>query len=152
MKFDPPVHPNGTIKDLTYNGQRIDLISTEIQKGYLKTKEFGNLEVLLLGAGPRGGGVLFRATNEQITKMDKMIELEKNDGVSNKKRKNKTVKKDYPLYNAHHILLRTESEAYKIINKLNKGGDFQVLAEQYSIGPSKYNGGLLGWFSADIML
>ncbi|MGR9074064.1 MAG: peptidylprolyl isomerase, partial [Gammaproteobacteria bacterium] len=49
-------------------------------------------------------------------------------------------------YKARHILLKTEEEAKNVIDKLNKGGDFEALAKELSTGPSNVNGGDLGWF------
>ena len=50
---------------------------------------------------------------------------------------------------ASHILVKTEAEANKIIDKLKKGEDFAALARKYSIdkGTAK-NGGDLGYFTA----
>lgn len=48
-------------------------------------------------------------------------------------------------YKAHHILVKEETEAQSIIDKLKKGEKFAELAKQ-SIDPgSKENGGDLGW-------
>ncbi len=54
----------------------------------------------------------------------------------------KTVKE----YNASHILVKEENDALKIIKKINIKSNFSELAKKYSIGPSKKNGGNLGWF------
>lgn len=48
---------------------------------------------------------------------------------------------------ASHILVKTEKEAKKIKSKLDKGGDFEKLAEENSIEPgAKVGGGDLGYF------
>jgi len=49
--------------------------------------------------------------------------------------------------NASHILVKTEEEAKQIKEKLNLGKNFEDLAKQYSLCPSKKKGGNLGWFS-----
>ena len=53
---------------------------------------------------------------------------------------------------AYHILVKTESEAEKIKAKLKKGGDFNKLAKQHSLCPSKKKGGDLGEFSKGDMV
>ena len=60
--------------------------------------------------------------------------------------------KTFKEYNASHILLKDKEEAIKIIKKLNANSDFSKLAKTYSIGPSKDNGGNLGWFRSGQML
>ncbi len=51
---------------------------------------------------------------------------------------------------ARHILVKTENEAKSLIKELNSASDvkakFIELAKKNSIGPSKNNGGDLGWF------
>ncbi len=49
-------------------------------------------------------------------------------------------------YKARHILVKTEAEAKKIIEKLIAGTDFQTIAKDKSTGPSASQGGDLGWF------
>lgn len=49
--------------------------------------------------------------------------------------------------NARHILVETEDEAKDLIKKLDDGGDFAALASEFSTGPSKEQGGDLGYFS-----
>lgn len=54
---------------------------------------------------------------------------------------------------ASHILVKTEDEAKKILEKLRKGGDFATIAKQSSIDPgSAKNGGDLGYFSSGQMV
>ena len=57
-------------------------------------------------------------------------------------------------YKARHILVKQESEAKKIIAKLNKNPKaFAALAKEKSVDPgSKDNGGDLGWFDAQGMV
>jgi peptidyl-prolyl cis-trans isomerase C len=51
-----------------------------------------------------------------------------------------------PEYRAHHILVKTEAEAKKLIADLDKKGKFEDLAKKYSQDPgSAKNGGLLDW-------
>jgi peptidyl-prolyl cis-trans isomerase C len=46
-----------------------------------------------------------------------------------------------------HIMVKTMSEAQAIKKRLNQGEDFITLAKQYSIWPSKQNGGDLGYIT-----
>lgn len=56
-------------------------------------------------------------------------------------------------FKARHILVKTEAEAQKIIAELDKGGDFQKLANKNSLdGKEAQNGGDLGWFLAAQMV
>ena len=55
-------------------------------------------------------------------------------------------------FNASHILVKEEDEALKIIKKLKIKSEFSKLAKSYSIGPSKKNGGNLGWFRSGQMV
>jgi len=54
-------------------------------------------------------------------------------------------------YKASHILLETEADAQNVIGELAAGGNFAVLAETYSTGPTGVNGGDLGWFQPENM-
>lgn len=47
---------------------------------------------------------------------------------------------------ALHILVRTEKEAMKILEQINKGKDFGMLAKRHSKCPSGKRGGDLGEF------
>jgi len=55
-------------------------------------------------------------------------------------------------YHARHILVATEPFAQKIVERLDKGEKFDVLAKAESMDPSKNNGGDLGWFTPDRMV
>jgi peptidyl-prolyl cis-trans isomerase C len=51
-----------------------------------------------------------------------------------------------PEYRAHHILVKTEAEAKKIIADLGKKAKFEDLAKKHSLDPgSAKNGGALDW-------
>lgn len=66
--------------------------------------------------------------------------------------------KTTPQIKARHILVKDEKEAQKLINELKglKGKaleeKFVSLAKEYSTGPSKVQGGELGWFSPKQMV
>jgi peptidyl-prolyl cis-trans isomerase C len=54
---------------------------------------------------------------------------------------------------ASHILVKTEQEAKDVISQLEKGAEFEKLAKEKSVDPSKdRNGGDLGFFSKDQMV
>ena len=55
-------------------------------------------------------------------------------------------------FKARHILVKTEDEAKAIIKSLADGGDFEKLAKEKSVGPSKVKGGDLGWFKSSTMV
>jgi len=55
-------------------------------------------------------------------------------------------------YRASHILVSTEAEAKKALDRLNKGEDFAAVAKEISIDPSKTNGGDLGYFTEGQMI
>jgi peptidyl-prolyl cis-trans isomerase C len=55
-------------------------------------------------------------------------------------------------YHARHILVATEAFATKLIERLDKGGNFAELARRESMDSSKQNGGDLGWFTPDRMV
>ncbi len=60
--------------------------------------------------------------------------------------------KSFKEYNASHILVKEENEALKIIKKIKVKSEFSKFAKNYSIGPSKQNGGNLGWFGPGQMV
>ena len=60
--------------------------------------------------------------------------------------------KTFKEFNASHILVKEEDEALQIIEKLKIKPEFSKLAKSYSIGPSKKNGGNLGWFRSGQMV
>ncbi|NOQ64816.1 MAG: peptidylprolyl isomerase [Methyloprofundus sp.] len=55
-------------------------------------------------------------------------------------------------YKARHILLKEEAEAIAVIAELDGGADFAELAKTKSTGPSKVQGGDLGWFGPKQMV
>ena len=60
--------------------------------------------------------------------------------------------KTFQEFNASHILVKEEDEALQIIEKLKIKSEFSKLAKSYSVGPSKKNGGNLGWFRSGQMV
>ena len=53
---------------------------------------------------------------------------------------------------ASHILVKTEEEANDLLAKLNDGADFAELAQEYSLCPSKRDGGDLRFFGRGMMV
>ncbi len=53
---------------------------------------------------------------------------------------------------ARHILLKTEEDALDAIERFNRGEDFPGLAKELSQGPSKVQGGDLGYFTKGQMV
>ena len=51
-----------------------------------------------------------------------------------------------------HILVKTETEAKAILERLNKGEKFSTIAKEISLCPSKKNGGDLGTFGRGKMV
>lgn len=47
---------------------------------------------------------------------------------------------------AFHILVKTEQEAFEILYDINHGKDFETVAREKSLCPSRKKGGDLGWF------
>ncbi len=60
--------------------------------------------------------------------------------------------KTFKEFNASHILVKEKIEALQLIKKLKMKSEFSKLAKSYSIGPSKENGGNLGWFRSGQMV
>lgn len=57
----------------------------------------------------------------------------------------------FPAVRARHVLVATEAEANNIIT-IATPANFEQLAREKSIGPSKDNGGELGWFRREAMV
>ncbi|MGH8259782.1 MAG: peptidylprolyl isomerase [Steroidobacteraceae bacterium] len=55
-------------------------------------------------------------------------------------------------YHARHILVSTQAYAKNLIEKLDHGANFALLAKSDSMDSSKDNGGDLGWFTPDHMV
>ncbi len=55
-------------------------------------------------------------------------------------------------YRARHILVATENFAQKLVDQLDKGGNFGEIAKRESMDSSKDQGGELGWFTPDRMV
>lgn len=53
---------------------------------------------------------------------------------------------------ARHILVDTEEKAREAIKKLDGGAKFEDLVQEYSSGPSKENGGEVGYFAKNEMV
>lgn len=57
-----------------------------------------------------------------------------------------------PVATASHILVETELEAVSIIEQLESGASFEMLAREFSVGPSGPSGGKLGTFGLGQMV
>ncbi len=57
-----------------------------------------------------------------------------------------------PEYRASHILVEDEEKAKALVQELQDGADFAILAGKHSTGPSGPNGGDLGWFVEGLMV
>ena len=55
-------------------------------------------------------------------------------------------------FNASHILVKEEQQAFEILKKLENKAKFSDLAKTQSIGPSGKNEGKLGWFTSGQMV
>ena len=55
-------------------------------------------------------------------------------------------------YRASHILVSSEPEAKKVLERLQKRESFEAVAKEVSIDPSKANGGDLGYFTEGQMI
>lgn len=90
-----------------------------------------------------------------IQNLSKEVEVSDKD-AKNYYNNNKARFQTQPEFKASHILVKTEDEAKKIINDLkgskNLKADFTKSAKENSIGPSKVNGGELGWFTQEKMV
>ena len=53
---------------------------------------------------------------------------------------------------ASHILVQTEEDANKIYYEIKSGISFAKAAKEYSLCPSGYNGGDLGYFGRGMMV
>ena len=53
---------------------------------------------------------------------------------------------------ARHILIATENECQALKDRIEAGEKFEDLAKQYSLCPSKAQGGALGTFSPGMMV
>ncbi len=53
---------------------------------------------------------------------------------------------------ASHILVKTESEALNLLNRIRSGSNFKDIAREYSQCPSKKVGGDLGFFKRGMMV
>ncbi|HLD12461.1 MAG TPA: peptidylprolyl isomerase [Candidatus Nanoarchaeia archaeon] len=53
---------------------------------------------------------------------------------------------------AAHILVKGEEKAKELLQKIRTGSNFEKLAEENSLCPSKKKGGDLGWFGRGMMV
>ena len=51
-----------------------------------------------------------------------------------------------------HILVKTEAEAKELLEKVNKGESFALIAREHSTCPSRKQGGDLGTFGRGMMV
>ena len=160
-----------TVKDVNYYLQGItgdnrirlqDLPAQHVKKfvkDYIDTLEIYSRKAKSIENTPQ-----FKAAKMKLA-VDMWIKHELNNiKISDKEakefyEKNKDIYfKTTPKIKARHILVKDEKEAIKLINELKglKGKaleeKFAELAKKYSVGPSKVNGGELGWFDPKQMV
>ena len=87
-----------------------------------------------------------------ISQNKELFEKLKEAEVTEQEIKSLYMKSQKMEYYASHILVKTETEAKHILDKLKKGANFEKLAKEYSIDPNKINGGNLGWFTKGVMV
>ena len=131
----------------------------EFVKQYIKMKELYDAKAKEITKTPQ-----YKAAAEKLA-----VDMWLNDRLNKIKISEYEIKKFYnenkdlyfksePKFKARHILVKDEKLAQKIINELKglKGKalekKFAELAKKYSIGPSKVEGGELGWFSPNQMV
>jgi len=92
--------------------------------------------------------VISKFIEDQLSKNIKIADKEMEDYYKLHKKEFITPDK----YKASHILVSTEADAKKVLDRLNKGEDFAKVAKEASIDPSKTNGGDLGYFTEGQMI
>ncbi len=121
--------------------QRELLVQEALQKQLDKSPEFiQKMEVVRKSLLSQAALQNFLKSNP-VTDEEIKAEYEKNVGGENNME-----------YKARHILVKTEDEAKKIIEQLDKGAKFDDLAKKSSTGPSGPEGGDLGWFAPSQMV
>jgi peptidyl-prolyl cis-trans isomerase C len=97
----------------------------------------------------------------QLSRLNVLEQAEQDRYLKGRKPTDQELRTEYELqiaslpkseYHARHILLATEPYAEKIVQRLEKGEKFEVLAKEASMDSSKSNGGDLGWFRPDRMV
>ncbi|GAB4263908.1 MAG: hypothetical protein Kow0065_14680 [Methylomicrobium sp.] len=121
--------------------QRELLVQDALQKQLDKTPEFvERMEVVRKSLLSQAALQNFLKSNP-VTDEEVKAEYDKNINSDNSME-----------YKARHILVKTEDEAKKLIEELNKGAKFEELAKKNSTGPSGPEGGDLGWFAPNQMV
>lgn len=71
--FETPLHPEGKIASLEISELPIEIIDTELKNGILVTRQYGDIEVFVVGL--KNGKAIFelRATQNQIASLEKQI-------------------------------------------------------------------------------
>ncbi len=97
----------------------------------------------------------------QLTRLNVLEQAEQERYLKDRKPTEQELRAEYETqlaampkteYHARHILVPTEAEAQKIIDRLDKGEKFEVIAKSESTDSSKNNGGDLGWFAPNRMV
>lgn len=121
--------------------QRELLIQSALQKQLDKTPDVQQKIELARQAILSQAAIQDYLKSNPITDEEVKAEYEKNVGGENNLE-----------YKARHILVKAEDEAKKLIAELDKGANFEELANKNSTGPSAPQGGDLGWFAANQMV
>jgi hypothetical protein len=71
--FKTPLHPEGKVISLVLSELPIEIVNAELKNGILVTRQYGDIEVFVVGL--KNGKAIFelRATQDQITSMQKQI-------------------------------------------------------------------------------
>lgn len=126
------------------------------------TEELINLKVIVLNAEKEGlhqredvKAELQRQRNAVLANVyikEKMQGIEISDEALTTEYAKQLTQIPSKEYNASHILLENEAEALAVIDRLDGGEAFALLASEVSKGPSAKEGGSLGWFRLESMV
>ena len=124
-----------------------ELIHRELLVQEAEKKQLGNSPEVIARLDSLKRSVLSQAAVEDFFKNNEIADEELKPEYD--KRIGATQQTEYK---ARHILSKTEDEAKKVVQQLEKGTDFAKLAKEHSTGPTSTSGGDLGWFTPKQMV